>query len=398
MAVQVDTSPRTRWWNNEHLRAILVQFIVVTLFVLFVVYIVNNTAENMADRGLRAGFGFMDDIAGFMPTSPGFNITGFDVNVSTHGEVFLLGLVNTLLISAVGIVLATIVGFVFGVLRLSDNVLIRFVAACYVEGTRNIPLLLQILVWYFGVILPVFPSARQSWGLGDVVFFNDRYIAYATPILEPGAGVFLLSFVVAIAAIVFLKKWARKRQEATGEQFPVFLTAVGIIVVLPTIAYFIMGQPISWDVPALKGFNYQGGAQLPGSFLGVLLALTFYTGSFIAENVRAGIQSVSHGQTEASYALGLRPGTTTRLIIIPQAMRVIVPPVTSQYLNLTKNSSLAIAIGYPDLVNVFMGISLNQTGNSVEIIAMTMAVYLTISLTISIFMNWYNRRVALVER
>jgi general L-amino acid transport system permease protein len=398
MAVQADTSPRTRWWNDERIRAILVQLIVVTLFTLFIVYIVNNTAENMAARGLKAGFGFMNDIAGFMPTSPGFNVTNFDVNVSTHGEVFLLGLVNTLLISAVGIVLATIVGFIFGVLRLSDNLLIRFVAACYVEGTRNIPLLLQILIWYFGVILPFFPSARQSWSLGDVIFFNDRYIAYATPVLEPGAWAFLLSFLVAIAAIIFLKKWAHKRQEDTGEQFPVFWTSVGIFFILPAVVYFVMGQPISWDVPELKGFNYRGGAQLPGSFMGMLAALTFYTGAFIAENVRAGIQSVSHGQTEASYALGLRPGTTTRLIIIPQAMRVIVPPVTSQYLNLAKNSSLAIIIGYPDLVNVFSGISLNQTGNAVEIIAMTMLVYLTISLLISAFMNWYNRRVALVER
>ncbi len=398
MAVEVESSPRTHWWNDERIRAILVQVLVVGLFAGFIWFIVDNTAINMEKRGLKAGFGFMDDIAGFQPTSPGFNITNFDVNISTHSEVFFLGLVNTLMIAAVGIVLATIVGFVFGVMRLSDNILIKFVAAVYVEGTRNIPLLLQILAWYLGVILAVFPAVRKSWDWGEVIFFNNRYIAFPSPIPQSGFWIFMASVAIAIVAVVFLRRWAHQRQDATGQQFPVFWASVAILIGLPTVVWFITGQPLAWDVPELKGFNYRGGGQLPASFLGMLFALTFYTGAFIAENVRAGIQSVSHGQTEAAYAVGLRPGTTTRLIIIPQALRVIVPPVTSQYLNLTKNSSLAIAIGYPDLVNIFTGISLNQTGNAVEIILMTMLVYLTISLLISAYMNWYNKRVALVER
>ncbi len=393
----VDSTPKRNPLNDPKVRAIIAQIITVVILVGFLAFIFRNTTANLQKIGITPGFEFMDQIAGFMPTSPNFNLTGFDVNVSTHGDVFLLGLVNTLLISAIGIVLATIVGLIFGVLRLSSNSLVRLVAAVYIEGTRNVPLLLQILVWYFGVIL-LLPNVRNAFPIFDIIFISDRYIAIPSPVFAEGAWIAGIALIAAIVGIFAMSRWAHKRQDQTGEQFPVFWASVGLLIGLPFLGLAVAGFPLSWDVPALKGFNYVGGGQITSQLLGLLMALTFYTGAFIAENVRAGIQAVSHGQTEAAHALGVRPGTTMRLVIIPQALRVIVPPVTSQYLNLTKNSSLGIAIGYPDIANVFMGISLNQTGNAVEIIVVTMAVYLTISIAISVFMNWYNKRVALVER
>ena len=393
----IDTQPKRNLLYDPKVRAIIAQVVVVALFVSFILYIVGNTAENLERLGIRAGFDFLGLQAGFMPTSEYFNLTGFDVNTDTHLDVFILGLVNTLLIAALGIVAATVVGFIFGVLRLSSNPLVNFVAASYIEVTRNIPLLLQILVWYFGVILAL-PNVRTSMNIADTVFLNNRYLVAPSPVFEDGFGFTLAALVIGIIATVFVSRWAHKRQDATGQQFPTFRAGLGLVVGLPIVVLLATGMPLSWDVPALKGFNFAGGFQVTSQLTALFLALTFYTGAFIAENVRAGILAVSHGQTEASYALGLRPNKTMSLIVIPQALRVIVPPVTSQYLNLAKNSSLAIAIGYPELVNVFMGISLNQTGKAIEIIAMTMGVYLTISLAISLYMNWYNKRVALVER
>jgi len=393
----IDTQPKRNLLNDPKIRAIIAQVVVVALFVSFVLYIIGNTAENLETLGIKAGFDFLGLQAGFMPTSPNFNLTGFDVNTDTHLDVFYLGLVNTLLIAALGIVAATFVGFVFGVLRLSSNPLVNFVAAAYIETTRNIPLLLQILVWYFAVILAL-PNVKTSMSIGDMVFLNNRYLVAPSPIFEDGFGFTLAAFLIGIVATIFVSRWAHKRQDETGQQFPVFRAGLGLILGLPIVVLLVSGMPLSWNIPALKGFNFVGGVQITSQLTALFLALTFYTGAFIAENVRAGILAVSHGQTEAAYALGLRPNRTMSLIVIPQALRVIVPPVTSQYLNLAKNSSLAIAIGYPELVNVFMGISLNQTGKAIEIIAMTMGVYLTISLTISMFMNWYNKRVALVER
>jgi general L-amino acid transport system permease protein len=390
-------APKASFWRDQRNRAIITQILVIGSFVALVWFIVDNTVSNLSRLGIEPGFEFMGEIAGFMPTSPNFNITNFDVNSSTHGDVFFLGLVNTILISFCGIVLSTIVGFFFGVLRLSSNLLISFVAAIYIEGTRNVPLLLQILIWYFGVFLAL-PNVRDSLVIKDVIFLNDRYLTFPVPVPESGFMLFPIAIILAIGGVIAIARWAKKRQDATGQQFPVFWVSLAILLGLPFLALAVTGFPVSWDVPSLQGFNFQGGTQAPAAFWALLAALTFYTGAFIAENVRAGIQAVSHGQTEAAYALGLRPGLTQRKIIIPQALRVIVPPTTSQYLNLTKNSSLAIAIGYPDLVNVFTGISLNQTGNAVEIIALTMLVYLTISLLISLFMNWYNKRIALVER
>lgn len=397
MAADVsDATPKASFWRDQRNRAIVTQIVIVSAFIALVWITVDNTLANLERLGIEPGFDFMGEIAGFVPTTQ-LNFTGFDVETSTHGDVFLLGLVNTILISACGIVLATIVGFIFGVLRLSDNLLISFVAAIYVEFTRNVPLLLQILIWYFGVFLTL-PNVRSSASIGDVIFLNDRYLTFPSPVFGEGAILLPIAIILAIGGVVTLSKWAKKRQDATGQQFPVFWTSLGVLIGLPFLSLAVTGFPVTWDVPSLQGFNFKGGVQAPGAFWALLAALTFYTGAFIAENVRAGIQAVSHGQTEAAYALGLWPGLTMRKVIIPQALRVIVPPTTSQYLNLTKNSSLAIAIGYPDLVNVFTGISLNQTGNAIEIIALTMLVYLTISLLISLFMNWYNKRIALVER
>lgn len=281
--------------------------------------------------------------------------------------------------------------------RLSSNWIISRLATLYIEVFRNLPLLLQILFWYFA-ILPLFPHPRQSIEFFNSIFLNTRGLYLPAPVPEPGFGWVLVALAVAAVVSILIKRWASRRQEKTGMPFPVFWTSLGLFVFLPWLAYGIAGFPLSWEFPELKGFNFRGGISVIPELFALALALSIYTAAYIAEIVRSGIQSVSHGQTEAAYALGLKRGQTLRLVIIPQAMRVIIPQLTSQYLNLTKNSSLAPAIGYPDLVAVFAGTTLNQTGQAVEIIGITMGVYLTISLSISAFMNWYNRRMALVER
>jgi general L-amino acid transport system permease protein len=253
------------------------------------------------------------------------------------------------------------------------------------------------MFWYFAVLQPL-PRPRQSLELGEAVFLNNRGMYLPKPVAEDGFGIVMAAFLAAIVAVFVIARWARRRQAETGQQFPVFLTGLGLIVGLPMLVFVFSGAPMHLEYPALKGFNFRGGIEIIPELAALTLALSIYTGTFIAEAVRSGIQAVSHGQTEASSALGLRPNLTLKLVVIPQAMRVIIPQLTSQYLNLTKNSSLATAIGYPDLVNVFAGTTLNQTGQAVEVIAMTMAVYLSISLSISLFMNWYNKRVQLVER
>ncbi|MES9967177.1 MAG: ABC transporter permease subunit, partial [Sedimenticola sp.] len=302
-----------------------------------------------------------------------------------------------ILVSGLGIILATAIGFVMGVARLSRNWLIARIATVYIETFRNIPLLLQIMFWYFAVLQPL-PRPKQSISIGESFFLNNRGFYLPSPVFEEGFWLVTVALVLAVVAIVVIARWAHRRQEATGQQFHTVYVSLALLIGLPLLAFLAMGMPLSWDYPALKGFNFKGGLVIIPELAALLLALSIYTGAFIAEAVRSGILAVSHGQTEAAYALGLRPSITLRLVIIPQAMRVIIPQLTSQYLNLTKNSSLATAIGYPDLVAVFAGTTLNQTGQAVEVIAMTMAVYLTISLTISMFMNWYNKRKQLVER
>ncbi|MGD9894523.1 MAG: amino acid ABC transporter permease, partial [Dehalococcoidia bacterium] len=341
---------------------------------------------------IAGGFGFLDVTAGFGIISTLIPYS----ETSSYGRALVVGLLNTLLVAGMGVVLATILGTVVGIARLSNNWVISKIATVYVEILRNIPLLLQIFFWYFAVLRTV-PNPRNSIEIPGSIFLNNRGLFAPRPVFESGSGIIGIAALVAIVAWFAIGSWARKRQEATGEQFPVFLTGLGLLIGLPLLAFLVSGMPVSLEFPELKGFNFIGGMKITPEFVGLLLALTAYTAAFIAEIVRAGILAVSHGQTEASHALGLRQGQNLRLVVIPQALRVIIPPLTSQYLNLTKNSSLAVAIAYPDLVSVG-GTVLNQTGQAVEVIAIWMAVYLSISLVTSAFMNWYNARIALIER
>ena len=395
MAPDLDraASAQPRWWNNPRVRALAFQVVMVAALLAVAFYLFGNTLHNLEKRGITTGFGFLDSQAGF-----GIIQSLVDYSeTSTYGRTFVVGLLNTLLVSALGILLASLVGFVIGIARLSRNWLIAKLAAAYIEIFRNIPLLLQIFFWYFAV-LRTLPSPRQSIELGGVAYLNLRGLYLPRPLFEAGFGWVPAALLGAVVATLLLARWAHRRQEATGQPFHTLYAGAGLIVGLPLLAFFAAGAPLSWEIPELRGFNFRGGIPVIPELSALLLALSIYTAAFIAEIVRAGIQAVSHGQTEAAYALGLRPGPTLRLVVIPQALRVIIPPLTNQYLNLAKNSSLATAIGYPDLVSVFAGTTLNQTGQAVEVIAMTMAVYLGISLLISMLMNAYNRRKMLLER
>ena len=381
MATQsIDGPKRGSLLSDQRTRAIIFQALAFFLVAVFFIYIGTNTARNLEALGISTGFGFLNASAGYDVAMSLIPYTATD----THGRVFFVGLLNTLSVSITGIFAATILGVILGVLRLSQNWLISKLVYWYVEIVRNIPLLLQILFWY-GVLLGL-PRVRDAIPLFETLFLSNRGFYLPRP------------FLVAVIAIPIISRFARKRQEATGQTFPVFSTALALIIGLPALAAIVTGFPLTFDYPEKGGFNFKGGMVLRTEFVALWFSLTVYTAGFIAEIVRAGIQAVSHGQTEAAYSLGLKPNWTMRMIVLPQALRVIVPPLTSQYLNLTKNSSLAIAIGYPDLVSTFGGTSLNQTGQAIEIIMMTMLVYLAISLLISMFMNYYNKRIALVER
>jgi general L-amino acid transport system permease protein len=381
------------WWRDQRIRGIVFQVVVAAVIVLFSAYIIGNTAHNLEQRGIASGFEFLGRQAGF-----DISITLIPYTVeSSYGRVFWVGLVNTIVLSTIGIFLATIWGFLLGILRLSPNWLIRKLAATYLETLRNVPLALQIVFWYFGVIAAL-PVVRQAIDIGGIVFLHNRGFSFPKLLPEPGFAAIPIALLVGIGIAVIVKRWAARRQDATGEQFPSGWVGLALIIGLPLLAMLVTGRPWSWEYPELKGFNFVGGWVILPEFVAVLLALVAYTSAFIGEIVRSGIQAVSHGQTEAAYAVGLRPGQTLRLVIIPQALRVIVPPLTSQYLNLAKNSTLGVLVAYPDLVNVFAGTVLNQTGQAVECLLLTMLVYLTLSLLISAFMNWYNKRIALKER
>ncbi len=380
-------------WNDPKIRAIVFQAVLVFAVVMVGFYLINNTLHNMEQRGISTGFSFLEKESGFGVTQ---SLIEYD-ETHSYGRTFFVGLLNTILVSVLGIFFATLLGFVMGVARLSPNWLLARIATAYIEIFRNIPLLLQIFFWYFAVGINL-PRPRQSYAFGETLFLNNRGLFIPRPVAEEGFGLVIAALVVAVVLIVLMVRWAHRRQDATGQPFHTVWASLGLILGLPLLAFVAAGSPLSWENPVLRGFNFQGGLSVLPELFALTLALTVYTGTFIAETVRAGIQSVSHGQTEAARALGLRETRLLQLIIIPQAMRVIIPPLTSQYLNLTKNSSLAAAIGYPDLVAVFAGTTLNQTGQAVEIIAMTMAVYLSLSLSISLFMNWYNAKMALRER
>lgn len=387
------SSKNQNLFYNPTFRAILFQVIAVAALVFFFYSIVNNALSNLESRGIATGLGFLNQEAGF---GIGLSLVEYD-ETHTYGRTFIVGLLNTALVSILGILFATVLGFTVGISRLSSNWLISRCAAVYIETFRNIPLLLQIFFWYFAV-LQALPSPRQSLSLGESVFLNVRGLFFPGPIFEEGSNLIGMAVIIAIVFIIFLSKWAKNKQTLTGQQTPLLRYSLLALIGLPTIAYFISGMPISIDYPELKGFNFKGGISIIPELAALVVALSVYTASFIAEIVRSGINAVNHGQTEAAMALGLPRNKTLKLVVIPQAMRIIIPPLTSQYLNLTKNSSLAMAIGYPDLVSVFAGTTLNQTGQAIEIITMTMAVYLTLSLLTSFLMNIYNSKVALVER
>ncbi|CCO46313.1 General L-amino acid transport system permease protein aapQ [Vibrio nigripulchritudo SOn1] len=378
---------------NPTFRSIVFQVIAVTVLASFFYTIINNALSNLDARGIATGFDFLSQEAGF---GIGLTLIEYDETFS-YGRTFVVGLLNTALVSVLGIIVATVLGFFVGIARLSSNWLVSRIAAVYIEVFRNVPLLLQIFFWYFAV-LQALPSPRQSISLGEAIFLNVRGLYMPSPVFEDGSGIIFVALFAGIIATIVISVWAKNKQKLTGQQTPVGLIGFGLIVGLPFIAYLLAGMPISAEYPVLKGFNFRGGVSILPELAALLIALSVYTASFIAEIVRSGINAVSHGQTEAAMALGLPRSKTLKLVVIPQALRIIIPPLTSQYLNLTKNSSLAMAIGYPDLVSVFAGTTLNQTGQAIEIIAMTMAVYLTLSLVTSALMNVYNRKVALVER
>ncbi|EGR3456042.1 amino acid ABC transporter permease [Vibrio parahaemolyticus] len=378
---------------NPAFRSAIFQLIAIAALVFFFYTIINNALNNLDARGIATGFGFLNQEAGF-----GIGLTLIEYNETySYGRTFIVGLLNTALVSVLGIILATAIGFTMGVARLSTNWLVSRLAAVYIETFRNIPLLLQIFFWYFAV-LQALPSARQSLSLGEAIFLNVRGLYFPAPVFNEGSGVVIAAFVIGLIATISISIWARNKQRLTGQQTPMGRIGLGLLVGLPLLVYFVSGMPISLEYPELKGFNFKGGISIIPELAALLLALSVYTAAFIAEIVRSGINAVSHGQTEAAMSLGLPRAKTLKLVVIPQALRIIIPPLTSQYLNLTKNSSLAMAIGYPDLVSVFAGTTLNQTGQAIEIIAMTMGVYLTLSLLTSALMNLYNRKVALVER
>jgi general L-amino acid transport system permease protein len=396
MTIEAAAGPppsRVPFYNDPKIRGLVYQ-VLLFVFVLWLGYeFWINARDNLRASKIQTGFGFLDNTAGF-----GINQTLIPYAESdTYGRVFVVGLLNTLLVAGLGVVLATILGFLVGIARLSKNWLLQKLAGGYVELIRNLPLLFQILFWYLAV-LGSLPGPRQSISIFGEVYLNNRGIIVPRPVFADGTGIVVAVFIFGIIAAFVIRAWSHRRQMATGQQFPVGWTALGLIVGLPLVAMVATGFPISFERPELRGFNFAGGARVIPELFALLVALVLYTAAFIAEIVRSGILAVSHGQTEAAYSLGLRGGPTLRLVVIPQALRVIIPPLTSQYLNLTKNSSLAVGIGYPDLFAVFAGTTLNQTGQAIEIIAITMAVYLTISLLTSAFMNWYNSRVRLVER
>ena len=418
------------FYNNPRFRSAFYQLAVLAAVVWFGVEFAINARANLEAQNVRFGLRFLDDPAGFGISQSLISYSEQD----TYGRVFFVGLLNTLLVAVLGIVFATILGFIIGLARLSPNWLLARLAGGYVELIRNLPLLFQILFWYLAVLLAA-PGPRQSLALGlqplllsaadgfvylqrfgapdaiaqwwrgladwigpPAIYLNNRGVIMPRAIFGEGSRIVAAAFVIAILAVVGMRAWARRRQEATGARFPVLWTALALLIGLPALATLAVGSPVSFEVPELRGFNFVGGTAVIPEFTALLIGLTTYTAAFIAEVVRAGVLAVPKGQTEAATALGLRRNTILRLIVVPQAMRVIIPPLTNQYLNLTKNSTLAAAIGYPDLVAVFAGTTRNQTHQAIEIIAITMAVYLVISLATSLAMNVYNARIRLSER
>ena len=385
-------SGKTYFWNDEKTRGILYQVVTAALVALLGFYLISNVQNNMEKQSIASGFGFVEKEAAFEIGETSIEYSAAD----SYGKALIVGVLNTLKVSFIGMVLTTVLGVFVGICMLSSNWLVSKLGIVYVELFQNIPILLQ-LFFFYALFYESFPGPQQALHPFSGLFISNRGIDYAIPAAHEAYGWMFWAFVLACALLFFVNRWATKRQEKTGEQFPLFRSGLGFLIGLPLLVWLLFGAPTEMDIPVLKGFNFKGGANISPEFSALLLGLVLYTASFIAQIVRAGIQSISHGQTEAAMSIGLRQKHVLKLVIFPQALRVIVPPLTSQLLNLTKNSSLAVAIGYPDFVAV-AGTTINQTGQAVEGVALMMIVYLAFSLFTSAFMNWYNKKIAIVER
>ena len=386
------TPVKVPFWLDPKKRGILFQILTLLVVGLLAYYLVSNTVTNLRRQGIATGFGFLHKEAAF---EIGESVIPYSA-ASSYARALLVGALNTIKVAFIGIILTILLGTVVGISRLSSNWLVSKLASIYIEVMQDIPILLQLFFWY-AIFYETLPSPRQALAPLPGVFLCNRGVAFAVPAAHPAHKWMLLALVIACVVSYILRRWAKKRQERTGLYFPVFRVFLALIIGLPLIIWLGFGAPMKLNAPKLMGFNFVGGLTVSPEFMALLLGLVLYTAAFVAEVVRAGIQSVGKGQQEAAMSLGLRPTLVLNLVILPQALRVIVPPLTSQMLNLTKNSSLAVAIGFPDFVSV-ANTTINQTGQSVEGVALIMAVYLTFSLSTSAFMNWYNKRVALVER
>ncbi|MEQ9560837.1 MAG: ABC transporter permease subunit [Rhodospirillales bacterium] len=380
-------------WRNKETRSVIIQIVTMALLFAFFAYIINNAVLNLQALGKTFSFDFLKE-----PASYDINQTLIEyTSRSSHARAMLVGILNTALVAVCGVILATILGFVLGVIRLSNNWLASRMVYVFIEFTRNVPVLLHILLIH-GIMVHFLPLPKQAISVGDALFLSNRGVYAPRPEFLDGFGFTVAAFGIAVIAAVVFRRWAKKVQEDTGKIYPVFLICTGVIIGLPLIVFLISGSPLTWEMPKMGRFNLQGGVMLLPEFLALWLALSLYTSAFIAEIVRSGIMAINKGQWEAAGALGIRRNRVLQLVIIPQALRVIIPPLASQYLNLTKNSSLAIAIGYMDIVATIGGITLMQTGKEMETMIIVLLIYLSFSLVISAFMNWYNKRIALVER
>ncbi|UCH19897.1 MAG: amino acid ABC transporter permease [Deltaproteobacteria bacterium] len=393
-AMQAENSQTEKvpFWLDPKKRAIGYQIGTLCMVGLLAYYLVSNTLANLERQSVATGFGFLNKESSF---EIGESLIPYSA-ASSYGRALIVGALNTLLVSFIGIILTVILGTFIGIARLSTNWLVSRLAAVYIEVFQDIPILLQLFFWY-AFFYEMLPPPRQALSPFTGVFLTNRGLVFAVPAFHPAHTYMAAAFVAGCVSVFFLRRWARKRQAKTGMPFPVFSVSVGVLILLPLLAWLAGGTPTAMSVPVLQGFNFQGGLNVSPEFTALLLGLVLYTAAFVAEAVRAGIQSVSKGQREAAMSIGLRPNHVLQLVILPQALRVIIPPLTSQMLSLTKNSSLAVAIGYPDFVSV-AGTAINQTGQAIEGVAMIMLVYLFFSLSTSAFMNWYNKKIALVER
>ena len=391
-AINNKNSQNISFWNDPDKRSIIYQIGAACLFAFVAWYLVSNTMTNLESQSIATGFGFLGNEAAFEIGESLIDYSAAD----RYTKALLVGFLNTLLVSFIGVILTVILGTIIGVARLSKNWLVNKCAAGYIELFQDIPVLLQLFFWY-AFFYEMLPSPRSALNPFDGLFLCNRGLIFGIPESHPVYKYMIFALIVALFVIFFIKKWAKKRQNLTGKQFPILTTSIILLIGLPFICWLIGGHPTGMSVPELKGFNFKGGLTISPEFAALLLGLVLYTAAFVAEVVRAGIQSVNKGQTEAAMAIGLKPGQLLSLIILPQALRVIIPPLTSQMLNLTKNSSLAVAIGYPDFVSV-AGTAINQTGQAIEGVMLIMIVYLIFSLSTSAFMNFYNKKMAIVER